>query len=604
MRKLLLAIVVLCAAAWPQSAAPNPSPQPAPSKAVQKEARKAFKEGTKKKSQGHTAEALQYFTRATDLDPTNLEYVTEREKTRQLAVYQAIERGNNALLAGDRIQAMAAFRSALEFDPENEFARQRLMDSIPYLPKISHEETPDPFAAAAETHLAPRPEKHSFNFRGNSRQLLEQIATAYGLTAAFDESVQNRPVRFTVDDIDWATAADIAARMTKVFWTPLSAKQVLFVADSEQNRRQLQRTALRTFYIGGANTPQELNEIGNLLRVLFDIRFLTIQPGAKTLVIRASQPVVDAATTFLEGVAEGRPQVLLDIHVFEVSRKLAQQVGATVPTTFTAYNVPTVAQQALGNQSIQSLVNQLIASGAINQANSSAIAGLIAQALGGQGNIFNQSYFTFGGGITLTAVVFSGYSFHFNQNTSDLQTLEHVTLRASQADPAVFKAGTRYPIVNGTYSPIYNTPQIAQVIANQTYRAPVPSITFEDLGLVMKATPSVREKDLTLKLELQLRALGSISVNGVPVISNREYTGTISAADGESVVIAGLISNTERRGLTGAPLLGQVPGAGVAFAKDSKDREGLELLIVMTPHIVRRADRVPLQILMPATTTR
>ena len=65
------------------------------------------------------------------------------------------------------------------------------------------------------------------------------------------------------------------------------------------------------------------------------------------------------------------------------------------------------------------------------------------------------------------------------------------------------KIGERYPLVNATFAPIYNTPAIAQVIGNSSYKAPVPSIQYEDLGLNLKATPVIHaDRDVTLNLEL------------------------------------------------------------------------------------------------------
>src|SRR5207244_3761779 len=109
-------------------------------------------------------------------------------------------------------------------------------------------------------------------------------------------------------------------------------------------------------------------------------------------------------------------------------------------------------------------------------------------------------------------------------NTSDIQNLEHLILRASHNDPAVAKLGERYPIINATFAPIYNTAAIAKVIGNQSYIASFPSFNFEDLGLNLKATPYIHgNNDVTLKLELQLRSLGTQNVNGIPIINNREY---------------------------------------------------------------------------------
>jgi general secretion pathway protein D len=605
MRKLLLTLAMVSATALAQAPQQPVALAPMASPQDQKSAKKEYKEGIKAKEQGHTNQAYDHFKRAAQLDPHSMEYLTARELVRQYLVYDQIEKGNQALSAGMQIEAMGAFRSALELDPENAFARQRLLDSIPALPQVEHtDDTADPFAAAATIRLQPNDGVHTFKFRGNSRQILEQVAQAYGLTPVIDDSVKNQNVRFEVGDVNWATAADLMSRMCKVFWVPLSAKQVMFVADDDQNRRALQRMSLRTFYISNAATTQDLNDIANTLRVLFDIRYLTVQPASNTIVVRASQPIVDAATSFLEELATARPQVLLDIKAYQVSRSTTRQIGTELPLSFTAFNIPTEAQKLLGNQSIQDVINQLISSGAINQAGSAAIAALVAQGLSGQSSIFSQPFGVFGGGITLTGLTLPPGTFHLSLDSSEIRSLESVTLRAGHNEVANFKIGTRYPIVNATFAPIFNSSAISKVLANQTFIPPLPSVSYEDLGILLKTTPQIRENDVRLDFELEIRSLGTTTSNGIPVINNREYKGVISSLDGQSIVIGGLMSRSEGMNITGLPLLSAIPGLGVAFSTHNKTKDDTELLLIVTPHIVRSRAMNPQTLPLPRTAPR
>ena len=87
---------------------------------------------------------------------------------------------------------------------------------------------------------------------------------------------------------------------------------------------------------------------------------------------------------------------------------------------------------------------------------------------------------------------------------------------------------------------------------------------------------------------MQLRTLSGQSINGVPVISNREYKGSINLMEGEPAVVAGAVSNNEQRTLTGLPGLG-VP-LNQIMTSNSKVVSDDELLIVITPHVVSRPD--------------
>src|ERR1035437_9348618 len=225
--------------------------------------------------------------------------------------------------------------------------------------------------------------------------------------------------------------------------------------------------------------------------------------------------------------AGGRPEVLLDMRVYEISSSFLRQLGTTPPAQFNLFNISPALIAGLGQNS-QNLINQLIASGGINQANSQAIQALLAQLSSQASSILSTPFATFGGGATLFGLSGgTGTTVNFNLNQSDIRSLEHVTLRASQNTAAVFKVGERYPIINATFAPIYNSSAISKVIGSQSYIAPFPSFNFEDLGLNLKATPIIHaDRDVTLKLELNIRSLGGQTVNGIPIINNREYSGS------------------------------------------------------------------------------
>ena len=527
------------------------------------------------------------FELAARLAPHNIEFLTARELTRQQLVMQDLKQGNQAMLDGNEIVAMADFRRALELDPTNEYALQRLRDSIP----VDEEPVSQTMRVVEEStpiQLQPAAAHHDFHYKGDAKGLLTQIAQTYGMTAQFDDSVQPKRVRFDIEDVNFATAMEVATQVTKTFWIPLAAKQILFAADTVEYRRNYQRMSLRTFYLPDLATDQELTEMTNSLRVLLNLRYIAADKAQSTISIRAEEPVLEAAAQLLESLAGGRPEVLLDMRVYEISSSFLRQLGTTPPAQFTLFNISPALIAGLG-QNAQNLINQVIASGGINQANSTAIQALLASLSSQANSILSTPFATFGGGATLFGLTGgNGTTININLNQSDIRSLDHVTLRASQNNAAVFKVGERYPIVNATFAPIYNSPAIAQVIGNQSYIAPFPSFNFEDLGVNLKATPIIHaDSGVTLKLELNIRSLGTQTVNGIPIINNREYNGSITLKSGESSVVAGLISSADSRSISGLPFLSRVPGLTYAASGHTKNDMEDDLLIVITPHILR-----------------
>ena len=563
-------------------------------------AKRQFATGAKLQAAGKTQAAFEQFEQATQLDPRNVEYLRAREVTRQQLVMAALERGNQAMLAQHEVAAAAEFRRALEIDPTNQFARQRLSDSS-WAPDRVPSKTLEVTKKSIDVRLSPSTERKDFHYRGDSKTLLTQIARAYGITATIDDSVQTRQLHFNIDNVTFAEAMEAATRTTKTFWIALSGSQMYVVSDTADNRRNFERMAIRTFYLSDILTPQELMDTVNALRVLLDIRFVQQDAAASTITVRAPLGVVEAASQLIESLAGGRPQLMLDVRVYQISSSLVRQMGTQLPTNFNVFNIsPTLLASLIPGAS--DLINQLIASGGINQANSQAIQALLAQVQSSaQSSLLTTPFATFGGGLTLTGVSATPpIAVKLSVNESDVHSLQHVTLRTSQNTAALLRLGQRYPFVNATFAPIYNTSAISKVLGNQSYKAPFPSINYEDLGLNMKATPIIHSNtDVDLKLEINIRTLGGQSVNGIPIINNREYVGSISLKNDEPGVVAGLLSKADSLSLSGYPFLSRVPGVNYSTAVHDKNVNDDELLIIMTPHILRMAPQEGFALQLP-----
>jgi len=543
--------------------------------------------------QSRLADALIEFETAANLAPQDLQYATLRELTRQQLVSEHLKLGNAALADGREIEALGEFRNALHFDPRNEFAQERVNEAVRRTSGNTGRGA-RVIEQSDEIRVIPRDELQSFHFRGDSRQLLTQVAAAYGISVTIDDSVVTRQVRFNVEDVGFYLAMRLAGAVTKSFWAPLQEKQIVVAADAAESHRLYDRMAMRTFYVPGASTPQELQDLVNVLRTVFEMKYVSSNAAKGTITVRAPQNLVEPATRFMEGLGSSHAEVMLDVHVFEISKTLMHNFGLQIPNQFNLFNIPigALGLTLAGGQSIQDAINQLIASGGINQGNSTALAGLLAQLLGGNAaSILSQPLATFGNGITLFGVSLGTLSAQLSGNEGMLRSLEHVTLRAAQGKDASVNLGSRIPIINASFAPIFNTSAISQAIGNGSYIAPIPSFTYEDIGLNMKVKPSVHgDTDVSLNIEMKVRSLTGASTNGVPVIGNREYNGSINVKNDQAAVVAGQITNTEQHSLSGIPGIGQFPVLSRAVASNTTEKDESEMLIIITPHIISMAE--------------
>lgn len=567
----------------------------APSKKELKKARKESGRAQKLYANGKYQEAVEALDQAIALDPGQPDYHSQREIVRQRLLTVHIERGNALLASGKNIEASAEFRQALAIDPKNEFALQRLQDATPIRATSGSPAGISPVlevvSQSRPTVLQPAQAKADFQYRGVTRNLLEQVASAYGIKALFDQSVTSRAVRFNLEGADFYAAMREASKLAHVFWVPLSSQQVIFVNDTPALRREFERMVSRTFYIVDATAPQDLNDVVNLMRTVFDIRFVVAQPANNSVTVRAPANTLDAAARIIELFFSRKPQVTLDVKVYQISHNLARQIGVALPLSFQMINLPASVLAGLsGGQDVQDLINELIASGGINQANSDAIQALLAQLESQQSSLLQTPFATFGGGQTLFGVAIPPATAKFQLNESDIRTLSQLTLRTAHGNAAIMRLGTRYPILNATFAPLYNSAAISQAIQDESFVAPFPSYTYEDLGINMKATPQVQADGIIhLKFEIAIKALTGESVNGIPIISNREYAGSMSLQEAETAFVVGMITQSEQKSASGIPGTQHIPVFRDFVTNTTKDVREDELLIVITPYIVSPA---------------
>jgi Flp pilus assembly secretin CpaC len=562
----------------------------APSKRDLKEAASAYNRGLKLSEHKRPEEAFAQFDQASRLAPRDANFLSAREMTKAQLVFQHTERGDELLADARPEQAAAEYRAALDLDPNNTYTQERLAEAVRDPSARALSGMAALVADSSEIHLQPKEERATFHYRGDVRGLFTELATAYGVNVEFDDSVQTKTVRFYLDDVDFFTALSLACRVSKTMWTALDAHQLLVAADTTENHKQFDRMSLATFSVPGATTPQQATEMVTSLRNICD--FQKISSGQiGTVEVRAPQATLAACTKLLRQLTSDRPQVAIEVEVYNISHNFTRDIGMHIPDTFNMFNIPVAALAGLGGQSIQSLINQLISSGGINAAGSTALSGLLAQLQGQQNSIFSQPLATFGGGLTFSGVSLDHLTTALSLNESWARSLSHVTLRAGQGNDATFHLGERFPILNASYAPIFNSSAISAALGNQTYVPPFPSVSYEDLGLSLKAKPVIHgDREVSLTLELQVRSLTGQSANGVPVISNQEYKGSIRLRDGEPAVVAGEITTNDQRSMSGIPGVAAIPGLNQGLVDNTKMKQNDELLIVITPHVVVSRD--------------
>lgn len=563
----------------------------APSKREKKDAEKAFKRAVRLQNNGNLDAAIDAATESADLNPAEPLYVTTREYLRQQRVSEHIELGNRYLESKHPLEAISEFRAALELDPSNPYAEQRLHDALG--PQRQSPVVMVDYGYAEEVQLQPKPGKKSLKIRLDGRGAWEELGRQFGFTVQADDSFNPRPVRMEIDNVDFWVASSLLRKMTKSFYVPLSPNRILIVGDTPENRRKLERTSLRTYYLPEGTGATELQEMQTMVRTMFDLRYVNVNLSANALIVRAPQKTLEAVGRMLTSLNSPRGEVLIELRVLQFSTDAMRTLGVDLPLQFTAFNLNTEARKLVNLPGGQDAINRLINSGTINAADAAALLALLSQQQSQGQSLLLKPFATFGGGNTRTGVILPPQTWHFEMNQSLIEAQTRVTLRATQGKASTFRIGDRFPVQTGTYSLLNTVPLPSSTLAGANTRPLVPPTQYEDLGITLKATPLTAGKDVSIQFEMNIRALNGVSINGVPAISNREYKGTVSLKEGETSVIAGSLEGSEARSLSGMPWLSNVPGLRAITSNTKKENKTTQLLFLITPREVRKQTEAP-----------
>lgn len=550
---------------------------PLVSKEDKKNAEKEFKNAQDLQRAGKPDEALIAVLKAQELMPGNVEFMTMGEMLRQQIVGDHMEAGNHLAAAGDSVGAAQRFRMALAVDPQNAYAAQRLRDVEPPDGDAEHKHVLQLLASVDQINLQPAPGRKSFHLQGDTRQLYTQIGAAFGISMQFDQNLASRVIRFDLDNVDFYTATDIAGKMTKSFWSPVSSHDAMVASDTVETRKQYERLALRTFYIGNVSAQTDLNDLVNVMRTILDIKFVSIQPGQNTITVRAPREQVEEAASLLDNLMDAKPEMSLEVTEYEIDTDRLRDMGLNLPTSFQVFNIPSEIRRVLGPDA-QSVIDQLNRTGTVDPStiSPSSLANLAGSPLLGP-------FLIFGKGNGLTGITAPPITAKLAFNSSIATNLEAMTLRAIDGEAATFRVGTKFPIVSSTFS------NVALSTRGQVQVGNTPEFTYEDLGITLKVTPHYHANgDITLAMDLKIEGLGTQQINSIPDITSRSYVGTITVHDGEQSVITGLLSEQELRSVEGLPILSNLPGLKNVLSSTSKERIHNEILIVVTPHVVRK----------------
>ena len=442
----------------------------------------------------------------------------------QRNIQDMLRQGQTDLRRGDVVGAGRQVRGILALDPEHEGARE-LQRSIEVVQARS---------------VAPYPQLRSrldrpvtLEFRdANLKVIFEVLAQTSGLNFIFDKDVRpDLKATIFVREVPIEDAVELLLQQNQLHQRVVNDNTIVVYPDSPQKLKDYQDLVMRTFYLTNTDAATAMN----LVKTLLKTRDVFIDERLNTLTMRDTPDAVRMAEKLFQAQDQSNPEVVLEVEVMEVSRKRIIDLGLQWPNTFGVIN---------DDGSPVTILDQLkgIDSGRISISPSPQLK--------------------------------------INAQDNDVNTLASPVLRVSNREQARIHIGQRVPIVSATAVPSTQGPVITE------------SITYLDVGLKLEVQPTVHlNNEVAIKIALEVSNATSLpptQQGTIPVqVDTRNAQTTLRLRDGETQVLAGLVRNDQANSGNKIPGLGDIPGVGRLFGSNNDQVAKSELVLSITPRIVR-----------------
>lgn len=533
-----------------------------------------FETGKRLLQEGQTEQGLTLLEKAARDNPRELEYRALWVRERDLAVNRYLVKGDSARAQNLLSDAQAAYRDALTLDPGNVRARagldavamagrheaqlreaERLLGTKQFAPAeavarrivienpLHHgartilrriADATASRAVAAPVLRSAVGKAVTLEFRdANLRNVFEVISRTTGINFVFDKDV--RPDLRTTIMVRDSTVDDVIRLVlmtNQLDRKVLNDNTLLIYPNTPAKLKEYQELVVRSFYLANADVKQTVN----MIRTVVKTRDLFVDEKLNLLVMKDTPEAVRLAEKLIAAQDLADPEVVLEMEVLEIGSSRIQELGVRFPDR--------VFFQS----------SAAAAAGSAFQRLSEGLTGFIAT---------------------------PALLLNLKQQDGSTNVLANPRIRVRNRDKAKVHIGDKVPVITTTST------------ANVGVSA---SVTYLDVGLKLDVEPTIMlEGDVLIKAGLEVSNIVSeVAVSGGGLayrVGTRNASTVLRLRDGETQVLAGLIQDEDRVTANKLPGVGNLPVVGRLFSSHAENRAKTEIVLLITPRIVRTLDR-------------
>lgn len=543
-------------------------------------AEQAYKDGLHLLETGKSEEGLSQIETASKLDPDNSEYRSQYFRQRDILVYKWLSLAESAKAQGAWDEAGIYYRRIIKIDPENgraktgiialrteqrqaqlleaartEFDKGNLSEAGKIVRQVLIESPSNPSAVKLRKDIDTR--KLLSNQTNSSlksklthpitiefkdapiQAVFESISKVAGINVLFDKEVRpDTRVTLFVRDARIEDVIRFVLVTNQLEQRILNSNTLFVYPNTPQKLKDFQELQVRNFYLTNANAK----DVAAMLKGLVKAKDIYVDEKLNLIVMRDRPDVIRVAERVIAAQDIAEPEVMLEVEVLEVGTSLLSTIGVQYPSQISA-SVKGAAGTA-GSATLTEIINR----------NSSLV------------------------NVTMTDPALAINLLH---QDGDTNLLANPKIRVKNHDKANIHIGDKVPVITNTTTA---TGLISQ------------SITYLDVGLMLDVEPTVHlDNDVAIKVGLEVSNIsktiqntdGSVTYQ----VGTRKASTSLRLKDGETQILAGLINKEDRRTSNSVPGLGQLPILGRLFSNNSDSLTKTEIVLLITPHVVRNVVR-------------
>jgi general secretion pathway protein D len=535
-----------------------------------------YREGQSMIAQGEEEGGMAKFQEALRLEPTNAQYRAALVQARERATILWQRRAEQAQAQGEFSEAEGWYRRILMLEPDNARARsglsqiqreKRLADwqreadaawarneptsalralrallaEVPNsaraleLKRAIEEKTARP---PAETLLAAALKKPiTIEFKDTTlKQVFEVLSRSSGLNFIFDKDVRtDQKTTVFLRNTTVESAVNMVLLTNQLEQRVLDANSILIYPNNAGKAREYQSLMVKTFFLANADAKLAANTIKTIVKT----RDVVIDEKQNMIIMRDTPEAIRLAEKLIAMHDMPEPEVMLEVEVLEVNRTRLLNLGVQWPDQLVLSPLPATSG---GTLTINDLRN--ISSSTIGLNNISA---------------------------TINA----------KKQDSDANILANPRIRSRNKEKAKILVGDRVPNITTTST---STGFVSE------------SVQYIDVGLKLEVEPTIYpDNEIAIKIAMEVSTIASqITTKSGSVayqIGTRNANTVIRLKDGENQVLAGLISDEDRRTANKVPGIGEIPILGRLFGSRLDNAVKTEIVLSITPRLIRNVQR-------------